>query len=274
MPKIIRSFLPAVLIAALCSPLVIAQTEPGSLDDLLGADFPPLVTPPNRASEQLPDLNAPLLMGQPASQRRLDRIPDPQLGPDPLLAPAPQLAPVAPVPQLPTPELGPPQSVLEIPRVTADEPAPGELILPELTMPTPENTAAFPDQQRVLRPQLNVQPQDELELLPFDDADSIQARTPQMRTPKALPYGTNAFGSNVYGSNGRSAYSSRSRLLAVPIQVEFYSVTQRYLPYGGFGYGNRPYGSFRPGYSPGGYRPAGGYVPYGGYGGRDCPYRR
>lgn len=260
MSKLTRSFFPAVLLAALCSPFVMAQTEPGSLDDLLGADFAPLATQ-DSSDQQLPDLHAPLLLGPPAPQRSGETIPQPQIGPLAPLAPVPQLAPVAPVPMLPPPQSAPSQSVLDIPRVTAEEPAPGALVLPELTMPTPENTGAV-ENQHVLRPQLDVRPQAELELLPFDDRNSIQARQPQMRTPRALPYGN----------------SSQQRQLAVPIQIEFFTVTRRYAPYGGYGsggYGYRSYGSSRSPYGSGGYRPSGGYAPYGyGRGGRDCPSRR
>jgi len=231
MPNLYRSLFPAALFVALCSPFATAQVEPGSLDDLLGAEFAPL-----RSTEQLPELSAPLLMPPPPIQLE----PDPQVGPV--------------------------QSVLEIPRVTPEEPAPGALILPELTMPTPENTRAdFTEDRRVLRPQIDVRPENEIQLLPFDNRDSVQTRKPQMQTPQALPYG--------------SAASPRSRLLSVPVQVEFFTVTRRYVPYGGYGsygYNNRPYGSYRPS-PPRGYRPVGGYGyrPGGyGYGGRDCPSRR
>lgn len=242
MPKLNRSFFPAVLLAALCSSFALAQVEPGSLDDLLRAEFAPL-NPATNSPEQLPDLNAPLLMPpQGLPQQSLPQQ-SREVGPKVQLPPVPQLPPA---PQLAAPQLGPPASVLEIPRVTPGEPAPEALLLPELTMPTPENSGAgVSEERRVLRPQLEARSEDQLELLPFDDRDSIRARTPQMRTPQALPYGAN--GSSGLGSNSRT-YRSRSRLVAIPLQIEFFTVTQRYVPYGG--YGVRPYGGYRPTYVP------------------------
>lgn len=256
MPKITRSLLPTILIAALCLPAVaFAQTEPGSLD-LLGADFEPLQT---QTAQAIPELNAPIIMG-PTFRENQESIP-----------------------QL--------DSVLEPPRVTIDEPAPGALLLPDLTIPTPENTAmdSF-ENRRSLKPQLGVQPPDPIELLPFDNGDvaelrpqsratlaqprmqSPQMQSPQMRSPQALNYGSRT-------------YSSRSRLQVVPIQVEFYSVSRGfgYQSYGGyrgglgFGYNTGYPASY--GRPPVGFRPYGGYVPYGGFGrgnggGAYCPSRR
>ena len=245
MPKLIRLLFPATLIAALCSP-AFAQSDPGSLDDLLGLDFPPL----EQQETQTPSkLNSPLIMG-----------PEIQAGGEAL--PATDLVPVPP----------PPVSVLETPRVDVNEPAPGRLVLPDLTMPTPENTAVDSFDNRLsLKPQVTVQPSEPIELLPFDNGDTAELQTdprlirpqPQMQSPQALNYGSRA-------------YSSRSRIQMVPIQVEFFSVSR--------GIGYQPYGGYRSGYGsygrpPVGYRPYGGYVPYGGYGrgnggGRYCPSGR
>jgi len=232
MPKLIRSLFPAALIAALCLPVVaFAQTEPGSLNDLLDADFAPLQT---QTAQPSPELNAPLILG-PQVQR-------------------PQQAGRSM------------DSVLEIPRVAADEPAPGELLLPDLTIPTPQNTASDSfENRRSLKPQLEVRPPDPIELLPFDDGDVSDLRTkprairpqPRIQTPQALNYGS-------------QAWSSRSRIQVAPIQVEFFSVNRGfgYQPYGGYG----GYSGYRR--PPVSYRPYGGYVPYGGYGGRYCPSGR
>jgi len=127
-----------------------------------------------------------------------------------------------------------PLSVLELPQITVDE-DPGALVLPDLTMPTPENTVAGDNPYRqTLKPQLNDQTGNQFEL------------QPRMQAPQALPY-------------GGSYIPSPTRRLSVPIQVEFFSISRGYIPYGG--YRSR-------GYS--GYRPYGG-----GYGGgRYCPYGR
>jgi len=182
-------------------------------------------------------------------------------------------------PQIDVPQM--PQSVLELPRVTMDEPAPDALVLPDLTMPTPENTGArLREDRRALKPQFETRPSEQIELLPFDnDSDRavsdlltqpravpVQPRMqsplprPQLQSPQALNYGSRS-------------YSSRSRIQLVPVQIEFFSVSR------GFGY--QPYGGYRSGYGSGfgsgygyNYRPPyGGYRPYGGYGGRDCPSR-
>ena len=260
MPRNIRSlkftfsFSSAVLIAATCmSTVAVAQTEPGSLDDLLGADFEPLQ---GQVNPELPDLNSPLILGPPEQrqwQPQTEVIPEPQ-------------------------------SVLTVPRVGTDEPAPDALVLPDLTMPTPDNTAfESRDNRRSLKPQSTVQPPDPIELLPFNDDQSTELRTqprtpqtqqglltPRMQSPQALNY-------------GNRAYSSRSRIQVVPVQIEFFSVSRGIgYPYGGYG------AAYRSGYRGGiggygrppvGYSPYGGYVPYGGYGrgysgGRNCPSRR
>lgn len=236
MQRIIRPLLPALLIAAICSS-AFAQSDPGSIDDLLGAEYPvlqdpigpqlpeigpqlpaelPKIGPPLTSPRQLPpppDLNAPLIMG-------------------PDVKPQQELLPPLELP------LAPPQSVIEVPRVTIDEPAPGELVLPDLTIPTPENTAADSLKgQQVLRPQL-----------PPDNRDFALRPAPRLQSPQAMNYGSRV-------------YSSRSRI-NVPIQIEFYSV-------------NRSFGFQRSGGYRSGYRPYGGYVPNRGFGGqRPCPYSR
>ena len=257
MQRIIRPLLPALLIAAISSS-AFAQSEPGSIDDLLGADFAPLQT---QTATQLPEIQLPEI-------GPLPKIGPPLPSPTPLPAP-PQLpdlnAPLIMSPQVQPPQemyprldLGsePSQSVLEVPRVTIDETAPGMLVLPDLTIPTPENTAAEPlEGQRVLRPQLDVGPQGR-DLLP-DNRDFAQQRVPRLQSPQALNYGSRA-------------YSSRSRI-QLPIQIEFYSASRSfgYQPYGGYGGGYRTRSSYRPygGYAPRGY--GGGYG-----GGRSCPYSR
>lgn len=244
MSKPIRTLFPAMLIAAWCLPVfAVAQTDPGSLDDLLGADFAPLQ---NQAAQQLPELNSPLIMG-PQVPRQQEMLP-----------------------QL--------ESVMEVPRVIIDEPPPSELLLPDLTMPTPENTAMESrENRRSLKPQFEVQPQDRIELLPYGNGavtepsrqvftqprsfpQSSSFPQPRMQTPQALNYGS-------------QAYSSRSRIQFVPVQVEFYS--------GSRSFGYQPYGGYRASYSSGyrsGYgsfgRPPVGYRPYGGGDGRYCPYGR
>jgi len=230
MPKFTFSFLPTLLIAALCLPAIgAAQTDPGSLelDDLLGADFNPLQ---EQNAQPSTDLHAPLVL-------------------------------VPPVPNLPVPQtsevIPPPISVLELPRIAIDEPAAGELVLPDLTIPTPENTTVDPlENRRSLKPQFEVQPPAQIEpVLP-------QPR-PRMQSPQALNY-------------GGSAYSSRSRIQIVPIQVEYYSVNRSYgyQPYGGYGGYRSGYGSsYRPSY--GGYSRSPARSAYGGAGGsRYCPYGR
>ncbi len=239
MPKLIRLLFPVTLIAALCSPMF-AQSDPGSLDDVLGLDFAPLEQQEN---QQPSGLNSPLIMG-----------------------PKTELVPVPP----------PPVSVMETPRVDVNEPVPGAMVLPDLTMPTPENTTVESfDNQQSLKPPVTIQPSEPIELLPFDDGDTAELQTaprlirpqPRLQSPQALNYGNRTF-------------SSRSRIQAVPVQVEFFSVSPgiRYQSYGGYQSGYRPsYGSY--GRPPVGYRPYGGYVPYGGYGrgnggGRYCPSGR
>ena len=252
MSKLIHSLFPVTLLmAALSLPaMTVAQTDPGSLDELLGADFEPLQ---NQPAQQVPELNAPLIMG-PQVQRPQDVLPQME-------------------------------SVLEVPRVTIDERAPGELVLPDLTIPTPENTAIDSRMnRRSLKPKFEVRPPDPIELRPFDDDDAAQIGEqipaqprstfvqPRMQTPQVLNYGSRA-------------YSSRSRLLSVPIQVEFFSTSRSfgYQPYGAYGPGYRSnygsgyrssYGSgFRSGYGSYG-RPPAGYRPYGGGDPRYCPYGR
>jgi len=239
MPKLIRLLFPATMIAALCSP-VFAQSDPGSLDDLLGVEFAPLQ---QQEIQQPSALNSPLIIG-PENQVQSDALP------------AAGLVPVPP----------PPISVVETPRVDVNEPAPGELVLPDLTIPTPENTALDSFGKST----------EPIELLPLDgNAVELPAERrlirpqPQLQSPQALNYGSRV-------------YSSRSRIQVVPIQVEFFSVSRGigYQPYGGYGSGyGSPYGSgYRPGYGSYG-RPPINYRPYGGYGrsnggGRYCPYSR
>lgn len=228
MPKFTFSFLPTLLIAALCLPAIgAAQTDPGSLelDDLFGADFNPLQEQTGQPST---DLHAPLVIVPP--------VPN---------SPAPQPSEVIP----------PPIAVPDVPRIAIDESAPGELVLPELTIPTPDNTTVDPlENRRSLKPQFELRPQNQVEpVLP----------QPRMQSPQALNY-------------GGSAYSSRSRIQIVPVQVEFYSVSRGYgyQPYGGYG----GYRGYRSGYGSN-YRPS-----YGGYGrsparpsyggSRYCPYGR
>ena len=253
MPKLYRSIFTAVLLAALCSSFAVAQNDPGGLE----SDFAPLQLPeldlPDLQPPDLvlPQLDAPLVMPQ------LDA---------PLVMPRPQNQEFIPLPQF-EPEV--PTTVLEVPRVTIDEPAPGELVLPELTMPTPENsTADFGQNRSVLRPQ--IAPGEELQLLPLDNREPAQARRPQMTTPRALPYGNSGLGNSAaYGNN--AAASRLGRLLSVPVQVEVFTERRGYVPYGGyrsFNFEYRP-SNYRPSY-PRGYR-SGGYAPYGG---RDCPSRR
>ena len=229
---------------ALCSSFALAQNEPGGLE----SDFAPLQLPElDLPNSDLPDLQLP----------QIDELDAPLV----MLPPPPQLEPSAP-----------PVTVLELPRVAPDELAPGELVLPELTMPTPENsTADFGQSRRALRPQIAPAPTEELQLLPFDNREPAQVARPQMTTPRALPYGSAGVGQGSYGNNAGA--SRLGRLLSVPVQVEVITQTRGYVPYGGYRSFNFQY---RPsGYRssvPRGYRP--GYAPYGGYGGRDCPYRR
>lgn len=232
MPKFTFSFLPTLVIAVLCLPAIgAAQTDPGSLglDSLLGADFDPLQ---EQNAQSSTDLHAPLVIVPPV--------------------------PNALIPQ--SSEVIPPPLVLDVPRIAIDEPAPGELVLPDLTIPTPENTTVDPlENRRSLKPQFEVQRQVQIEpAIP----------QPRLQSPQALNYG--------------NSYSSRSRLQIVPLQVEVFSVNRGYgyQPYGGYS-GYRPgyrssyrlgYGSsYRSGYGSS-YRPGS----YGGYGGgsRYCPYGR
>lgn len=261
MPKIKRSFFSAVLLAALCSPFAIAQNDPGSLEDLLGADFAPLSPVPQLKT---PDLEAPLNLPAPSDFSVAPREPGSLPSLESPVVPESAIAPDYPASITPR-QSTVPRSVLEIPRVTMDEPAPESLVLPDLTVPTPENSAAdFRQGRTVLRPQLEPQRRDNLQLLPFDSQESIQTRTPRLQAPQPLPYGT-------YGNRTRTE-SARSRLMSIPIQVEFYSVrgSYGYQPYGGFVPQSYGYGSgYRSGYRPyGGY----GYRPNNGYrGGRNCP---
>ena len=212
-----RTLFIAVAVCGLFASFANAQSSPGSFDELLETEFAPLKPVP-----QLPDLHAPLVMG-PQENEKQERSKEPK-------------------------------SVIEVPQVQSNDAAPKVLVLPNLTIPTPENTAADRvDSQTVLRPGFGERSDDDLQLLPFNERNDARLRQPTLQPPRALPY----------GSNSRSFYSS-TRRLAVPIQVEFFS-------FGNFGfqpfpaYGYRPYG---------GYVPYGGYRSYGGFGGRNCPYGR
>ncbi|QEG25240.1 hypothetical protein [Mariniblastus fucicola] len=228
MQRPLRQLFSAAMITVLSLSCANAQTDPGGIGDLLDADFAPLQT----NAQQLPELNSPLIMGEQQVQ----------------LPPVPQVFPQQP------------QSVLETPGAVINQSAPEQLILPDLTIPTPENTAATSrEDRRSLKPQFDALSQDRIELLPFDNDDtpSLQARIriPQMSTPQALNYRS-------------QTYTSRSLLRTLPIQIEFFSETQSfgYQPYGVYrpgGYGYRSYGgAYRP-YS--GYQPYGRYRPYGGH---------
>ena len=294
MPKFTFSFLPTLVIAVLCLPAIgAAQTDPGSLglDSLLGADFDPLQ---EQNAQSSTDLHAPLVIVPPVPNAPVAQssgvIPPPTVLDVPRIAidePAPgelalpdlpplqeqnaqrstdlhaPLVIVPPVPNALIPqssEVIPPPLVLDVPRIAIDEPAPGELVLPDLTIPTPENTTVDPlENRRSLKPQFEVQRQVQIEpAIP----------QPRLQSPQALNYG--------------NSYSSRSRLQIVPLQVEVFSVNRGYgyQPYGGYS-GYRPgyrssyrsgYGSsYRSGYGSS-YRPGS----YGGYGGgsRYCPYGR
>ena len=223
MPKFTFSFLPTLVIAVLCLPAIgAAQTDPGSLElDYPSADVNPLQ---EQNAQPSTDLHAPLVI-------------------------------VPPVPNVLIPqssEVIPPPLVLDVPRIAIDEPAPGELVLPDLTIPTPENTTVDPlENRRSLKPQFEVQRQVQIEpAIP----------QPRLQSPQALNYG--------------NSYSSRSRLQIVPLQVEVFSVNRGYgyQPYGGYS-GYRPgyRSSYRSGYGSS-YRSGS----YGGYGGgsRYCPYGR
>lgn len=226
MPKFTFSFLPALLIAALCLPAIgAAQTDPGSLElDYPSADVNPLQ---EQNAQPSTDLHAPLVI-------------------------------VPPVPNLPASqpsEVIPPPLVLDAPRIAIDEPAPGELVLPDLTIPTPENTTVDPlENQRSLKPQFEVQPQAQIEpALP----------QPRLQSPQALNYGSRAYlsrsriqivplqvqvysvnrgyGYQPYGGYGgyggyRSGYRSSYR--------SGYGSSYRPGSYGGYGGGSRycPYG--------------------------------
>lgn len=208
MPNRTRQTFAILCVAGLFSTQLFAQSDPGSL---LEAEFAPLAPVP-----QPSELNEPLLMG-----------PKTETG------------------ALPEHKPAPPQTVIES-QPQFDKGAPGALVLPDLTIPTPENSGVDTDPDRTtLKPPL-VQP----------DGGLDQAPAPRMHTPQAHYYGSSSFS------------HTRSRAFAVPVQVEFFTITR------GFGY--QPYGVYGGLYRPPvyGYR-FGGYVPYGGYGygGRNCPNR-
>ena len=179
---------------------------------------------------QEPDaLNSPLILGP-----EIDTDPG-ALNLPPVLGPSPE------VELLPSPDSG----YVELPEVPMVQPVPGELVLPELTIPTPENSIADGGNQRVLKPQLDQQSQHGLQ--PLDNRNQAPAQVPRLQGPQALSYG------------GRYV-QPRTRVFSTPIQVEVFTFSR-----GGFGY--QPYGGYRGGY--------GGYRAYGGYGGgRSCPYGR
>ncbi len=196
----------------------VAPGTPSVKDELLGTEFDPVATSPPRPGT----LNSPLIMGADGAQE-VQRLTNLEMAPESA------------------------QSVLEVPRITLDEPSPGGLVLPDLTVPTPENSMADNGQNRtVLKPPLLDQSGDEIALLPFDNRNPSQGRIPRMQSPQALSY-------------GGSYIAPRTRFNNASVQVEFFSISR------GFGY--QPYG----GYVPRGYWPYGGF----GYGGGSyCPYGR
>jgi len=246
MPTFIRTIFSTLVLAALCTPIAFAQNDPGSISDLLEADFAPL----HQTTQSNTELNSPLILG-------------PELQANGNLPAKPELVPIPP----------PPSSVLEVPSADNEKRPTGELasasaseeiILPELTMPTPENTTAdLQEGLTVLRPRFDDRQQAPVDLLPFNGRDDRQLPKPRMQAPQALNYGSQT-----------SATPSR---LQVPIQFEFYSVNRSfgYSPLSGLGVGGFNAGFNRPAV----YQPFGGYVPYGGYGrgyggGRYCPSGR
>ena len=222
MPMLIRTLLTVLMLMTLSTSIASAQNDPGSMDDLLDIEFAPL-QPETQQAQPLPDLEAPLILG--------DRV---ELPPPP--SPRRQSGPL---------------SVLEVPPVTMDGPASGALVLPDLTMPTPENTRVDAFDRTSLKPRIGVQPNDRFELPP----------EPRLQAPRALSYGAGTL-------------SSRPQfgVYRAPLQIEIFSANRGFgfQSYGGYrsgGYGYRPNGY--------GYGYGGGYRPYGGYrGGQYCPYGR
>ena len=191
--------LPIVLLTA-CSSLVLAQNDFGSFDDLQGFD-------------PLPELGPVEL---------------PEAGPEDFRIGPPILEPAFTSPRESN-------SVLEPPQFSFDEPAPGDyqparddyqtvpgqLTLPELTAPTPDNSQAdhYPAHD-LSEPELD--PQWQQRKVP-----ATSLRQPRLTAPQPMSYRP----VSPYGNVGRS------------FQIQVYSVKPNYR-YQPRGYGYQPYGGY------------------------------
>lgn len=190
------------------------QTDAGSFEELLDLDLAPLET----SDAPLPGLP---YLAEPEELRVAPAAPSFSIGP---LEEAAQQT----VPPLAIPSQVEPRSVLEVPHIALDPLESEELVLPDLSVPTPENTRA----------------------------DIAPVLPPRLHAPQPLTYARNV-------PTAPDSSFDRFRLRSIPLQIQFYSVRQ-VNPAFTYGAGARP----SPySYRGSGYLPYGGYQPYGGYGG-------